>query len=173
MAKKSRDDTVSIRLRLDRETIDRIDELVGESGRQRFIREAVLGRLDEELPPVIYDLLEDVRQLTARVDYLEELRETSVFHGELNETIKKRVCRDELDRKILVFILQHRGATSPELAESLLGSSSKRRTIVDRISKLNQRSQAEIGAELLYHERGERDGKRGAWWAIDPTGLVS
>ena len=89
MAKKSRDDTVSIRLRLDRETIDRIDELVGESGRQRFIREAVLGRLNEELPPVIYELLEDVRQLTARVDYLEELRETSVFHGELNETIKK------------------------------------------------------------------------------------
>ena len=41
-------DTVSIRLRLDRETIERIDELVGESGRQRFIREAVLERLDND-----------------------------------------------------------------------------------------------------------------------------
>jgi len=173
VAKTPKSDKVSIRLRFDRETLDRIDELVGESGRQRFIREAVLGRLDEDLPPVLYELMEEVRQLSSRVDYLEELRNTSVFRGELNEIIKTRVCRDELDRKILAHILQHRGATSPELAETLLKNSNKRRTIVDRISKLNQRAQSELGHEILHHERGERDGKRGAWWAIDPDELVS
>lgn len=173
MAKSPKSDKVSIRLRLDRETLDRIDELVSESGRQRFIREAVLERLNEDLPPVIYELMEEVRQLSSRVDYLEELRETSVFRGELKEIIKTSVCRDELDRKILAYILQHRGATSPDLAENLLSNSSKRRTIVDRISKLNQRAQSELGHEILHHERGEREGKRGAWWAIDPDELVS
>ena len=166
-------DTVSIRLRLDRETIERIDELVGESGRQRFIREAVLERLDNDLPSVVYDLMEEMKQISARVEYLEDLRDTSVFRGELNEIIKTRVCRDELDRKLLAYILQFRGATTPELSEELLGTSEKRRTILDRIAKLNERAQSEIGHKILRHERGEQQGKRGAWWAIDPDELLS
>ncbi|MFW9848507.1 MAG: hypothetical protein ACFFF4_05160 [Candidatus Thorarchaeota archaeon] len=166
-------DTVSIRLRLDRETIERIDELVGESGRQRFIREAVLERLDSDLPSVVYDMMEDIRQLSARVEYLENLRDTSVFRGELNEVIKTRVCRDELDRKILAQIIQYNGATSPDLAEDLLGTSEKRRTIVDRIKKLNQRAESEIGHKILRHIKGEHEGKRGAWWAINPDDIMS
>ncbi|MHA2425627.1 MAG: hypothetical protein ACXAEF_12630 [Candidatus Thorarchaeota archaeon] len=166
-------DTVSIRLRLDRATIDRIDELVGESGRQRFIREAVLERLESDLPSVVYDLMEDMRQLSSRVEYLENIRDTSVFRGELNEVIKTRVCRDELDRKLLAHIIQHQGATTPELSEQLLGTSEKRRTILDRIAKLNERAQSEIGHKILRHERGEHQGKRGAWWAVDPEELMS
>ncbi|MFW9907998.1 MAG: hypothetical protein ACFFEF_05430 [Candidatus Thorarchaeota archaeon] len=173
MSRGPADENISIRLRLARETVERIDELVGEAGRPRFIRESIEWRLDEELPPAVFELMTEMRLLKARVEYLEKLRDTDVFRGELNEVVKLRVCRDELDRKIISHILQHRGATSPDLAETLLGDKSKRRTILDRISKLNKRAETELGHEILRHEHGELEGKRGAWWAINPDELLS
>ncbi len=165
--------TVSIRVRLPRELVDRIDRLVGESGRQKFIRDSVVSRLDAELPPVVNELILEVEDLKARVSYLERLRDTSVYRGELNETIKLKVCRDELDRKLLAYIIMHGGATTPDLAEEILGDATKRRTVLDRLGKLNQRAKEVTGNHILRFERGERDGKRGAWWPIDPNELMS
>jgi len=173
MSGKRGSNTVSLRVRLSQDTIERIDRLVGEGGRQRFIREAVEARLQEDLPPVVNELILEVEELKNRVSYLERIRDTSVYRGDLKDVIRIEVCRDDLERKILEAVIMNRGATTTELAEDLLGSAQKRRTILNRIEGLNERATDLLGHPILEHERGERDGKRSAWWAIDPESLMA
>ncbi len=171
MTKKSKA-SVSIRIRLDQKTLDLIDELAGANGRQRFIRNAILWRLDEELPPMLMELAEEIDQLKTRVGHLETEQSTSVFLDELNDLTKTKVCRDDLDRKLLAYFLQHEGATTPELALALTGSQGKRRTILDRLDKINERAKSILGVEIVMHRKGIIKGKRGAWWLVNKKQLV-
>ncbi len=172
MSKEARNEIVSVRVRIPRDVLERIDLAAGPNGRQRFILESLLWRLDKEIPPVVLDLLDDVDELKLRVKHLEEARGTSIYRQDLTEEVRKEVCRDDLDRQILAYFLQHKGATTPELAEELLDDESKRRTIHDRISKLNENAEEILGTEILEFERGERAGKRGAWWISNISALV-
>ncbi|MFW9798846.1 MAG: winged helix-turn-helix transcriptional regulator [Candidatus Thorarchaeota archaeon] len=167
MSKSRRDQAVSIRVRLSRDTLKRLDRMAGERGRQKFIEEAVLWRLNKEIPPLVHELAEEVNQLKTRVEHLEGMQSTSLFLGELNEVTKTQVCRDDLDRRILAYLLQHEGASTPELAERLLKDSTKRKTIHVRITKLNERAKEALGKTVLLFEKGEVKGKRGAWWLSD------
>jgi hypothetical protein len=112
-------------------------------------------------------------QLKTRVEYLENTQATDVFRGQMTETVKMQVCRDDLDRAILSYLLQHRGASTPELADALAKDPSKRRTINDRINKMNSRAKDILKTNILQFHKGEVDGKRGAWWIIDPSLLVA
>lgn len=159
---------VSIRLRIDKHLLDRIDQIAGERGRQRFIHDAIVWRLDEELPPVVYDLVQEVQELRLRVEHLESSGTTSYHLGELNDVARDELCNDELDRKLLAYFIKNEGATTPELANVLLGNREKRRTILDRIDRLNNRSQKLFGSPVLEYKKGFVKDKRGAWWI---TGL--
>ncbi len=164
MSKKKQREFVSIRFRIEKELLDRIDQLAGERGRQRFIHDAIVWRLDEELPPIVYDLVRDVDELKNRVKHLETSRSTSFQLSELNDRARNELCTDELDRKLLAYFIRNEGATTPELAEDLLGDSEKRRTILDRIDRLNNRAQSLFGAPILEYKKGFVKNKRGAWW---------
>ena len=166
MSKKKRPKMTSIRLRIETDLLDRIDQIAGERGRQRYIHDAIIWRLDEELPPVVYDLIKDVDDLKARVGYLESSRATSIELGELNEVAREELCSDELDRKMLAYFIRKEGATTPELAKDLLGNRNKRRTILDRIDRLNTRAQSLFGSPILEYRKGFVKNKRGAWWII-------
>jgi hypothetical protein len=168
MSKKKKPEMVSIRFRIDQSLLDRIDQIAGERGRQKYIYDAIVWRLDEELPPVVFDLIRDVEELSARVAHLESSRATGVHLGELNDVARNDLCSDELDRKLLVYFIKNEGATTPELAEGLLGNSEKRRTVLDRIDRLNSRAQTLFGVPVLEYKKGFVKNKRGAWWI---TGL--
>ena len=164
MSKKKDDSAVSIRLRIEKDILDRIDQLAGERGRQRYIHDAILGRLDEELPPVIFDLIRDVDDLKARVTFLESSKSTSLLLSELNEVARNELCLDDVDRRLLAYFIKNEGATTPELAKNILGSRDKRRTVLDRLDKLNSRANKLFGTDLLEYKKGLVNNKRGAWW---------
>ena len=168
MSKKKKSEMTSIRLRIESDLLDRIDQITGERGRQKYIHDAIVWRLDEELPPVVYDLVQEVQELRTRVEHLESSRATSVHLGELNDVARNELCLDELDRKLLAFFIKNEGATTPELAEGLLGNSDKRRTVLDRIDRLNDRAKKLYGSPVLEYKKGFVKNKRGAWWI---TGL--
>ncbi|MHA3962042.1 MAG: hypothetical protein AM325_000765 [Candidatus Thorarchaeota archaeon SMTZ1-45] len=168
MSKKKQHEFVSIRFRIDKELLERIDQIAGERGRQKYIHDAILWRLDEELPPIVYDLIKDVDELKNRVKHLESIGSTSFQLGELNDIARNELCNDELDRKLLAYFIRNEGATTPELAKYLLGSADKRRTILDRIDRLNGRAQSLFGTPILDYKKGFVKHKRGAWWI---TGL--
>jgi len=164
MSKKKKPELTSIRLRIKTELLDRIDQIAGERGRQKYIHDAIVWRLDEELPPVVYDLIREVEELRNRVEHLESTRETSFHLSELNDVARNELCSDELDRKMLAFFIKNEGATTPEIAEGLLGDSTKRRTVLDRIDRLNTRAKKLFGAPVLEYKKGIFKNKRGAWW---------
>ncbi len=164
MSKKKDDRTVSIRLRIEKDILDRIDQIAGERGRQRFIHDAILGRIDEELPPVMFELIHDVDDLKARVTFLESSKSTSLHLSELNDVARNELCLDEVDRKILAYFIKNEGATTPELAENILGGRDKRRTVLDRLDKLNNRAKKLFGTDILEYKKGLVNNKRGAWW---------
>ena len=173
MTKAGRDRFETIHLRLEKDVLKRIDKVVGKQSRKKFIKDAVLWRLDKEIPPIVHELAEEVEQLRARVEHLEEVRSTSVFYSGLNDVTTAQVCRDDLDRNILAYLLQYQGASTPELADSLLNDRRKRKTIHVRIAKLNERAQEILGKPILLFEKGEVKGKRGAWWLVDPAIITS
>jgi len=164
MSKKKDDGAKSIRLRIKKDVLDKIDQIAGEGGRQRFIHDAILGRLDEELPPVVFDLIRDIDDLKARVAFLETSTPVSVQISELNKVARNELCLDDIDRKLVSFFVRNQGGTTPELAESILGGRNKRRTILDRIARLNVRAKKLYGKELLDYQKGLVNEKRGAWW---------
>ncbi|MHA2025700.1 MAG: hypothetical protein ACW98U_07335 [Candidatus Thorarchaeota archaeon] len=167
MSKKKTDSAKSIRLRIEKDLLDRIDQIAGEGGRQRFIHDAIQGRLDEDLPPVVFDLIRDIDDLKARVAFLETAKSVGVQMSELNDVARNELCLDDIDRKLVSFFVRNNGGTTPELAESLLGNRSKRRTILDRIDRLNARAKKLYGKELLDYQKGLVNNKRGAWWITD------
>ncbi|MDH4213092.1 MAG: hypothetical protein OEV85_04155 [Candidatus Thorarchaeota archaeon] len=172
MGKKDDDEAVSIRVRLEKSLLDRIDITAGERNRQRYIHEAIEWRLDQDLPPMFLELSEEIAQLKTRVEHLERSQATSVFLGDLNKTAKEQISADDLDRKLLAFFIRNEGGTTPELAEHLLGDAQKRRTILDRIDRLNNRAMEILGSPVLEYKKGFVRNKRGAWWLVDPTSIL-
>jgi uncharacterized protein Yka (UPF0111/DUF47 family) len=173
MPKKSSGGEISIRVRLEKELLEHIDGIAGRNGRQRFIKEAILWRLDQELPPMVLEMADAIEELKTRVDHLEQMQSTSVYLGQLNDIVDSKVCRDDLDRKLLAYFIQHEGATTTDLAKTLLGSTSKRRTILDRISKLNNRAKQILGVPILEHYKGIKKNIRGAWWIINADRILT
>ena len=172
MSKTAKRKEVSIRVRLAKETLERVDLLVGSNGRQKFITDAIAWRLDQDVPPVMLEMIDDIDALKDRVTHLEGIQSTSYYIGRLSDEVKSNVCRDNLDRRLLAYLLQHEGATTPELARSLLRSNRKRRTVLGRIDNLNQRARTVLGVRILQHERGIMKGKRGAWWLVNTEKIV-
>jgi hypothetical protein len=172
MSKTPKQKEVSIRVRLRKETLERVDLLVGSNGRQKFIADAIAWRLDQHVPPVVLEMIDDIDALKDRVTHLEKVESTSYYIGRLTDEMKNDVCRDDLDKKLIAYLLQHEGATTPELARSLLRSNGKRRTVLGRIDKLNQRARTVLGVRILEHERGIVKGKRGAWFLVNIEKLL-
>lgn len=172
MTRSSKKQEISIRVRLDSDTIKRIDKIAGERGRQRFIQEAIEWRLDSEYPPAVAELVTDVEELKERVEYLEKNQPVGSYISELKDEVIDIICRDETDRRLLAYFIKNEGATTPELAENILGSESKRRTILDRIARINTQAKRAIGVEILMHEKGIINGKRGAWWLVHTDRLM-
>lgn len=163
----SEDNEMIIRVRLDRAIVDRIDRMVGKSRRNQFVLEAVLWRLDLQdplsIPPTVVGLMEEVEELRKRVEYLESLHSSSVYDAELSQTIKTKVCRDSLDLQLLNHLLRNNGSTTNELAQAV-GKEGKRRTIYDRLMKLNERAIDILGEPIIHFERGRFQGKSNSWW---------
>jgi len=172
MSKKKRSGHTSIRIRLDSDLLEKIDKIAGDRGRQRFIIDAIQWRINEEIPPMVLELSEAIELLKKRVGHLEQTKTASIFYGGLNEVTKNEICTDDLDKKLLTFFIENEGGTTPELATALLGDSKKRRTILDRIDRLNKRARKLIGSPILEYKKGFVKDKRGAWWLVDLASIM-
>ncbi len=163
----SEDNEMIIRVRLDRAIVDRIDKMVGKSRRNQFVLEAVLWRLDLQeplsIPPTVAGLMSELEELRRRVEYLETLHSSSVYDAQLSQTIKTKVCRDSLDVQLLTHLLRNNGSTTNELAHAV-GKEGKRRTIYDRLMRLNERAIEVFGEPIIHFERGRYQGKSNSWW---------
>ena len=136
---------------------------IPEGERSTFIREAILEKLEKtprpnkllELDQKLAHLQKDVNKIKDGLAKLEILTHET---GKINPNI---FCIDEIDTKIVHYLLDHRGATTTELAEHV---KTNRWLILNRLRKISKASKKQTGKAIVNYYPGERAGKRKAWW---------
>lgn len=151
--------TAKIPDELYREMILRIPE----GDRSTFIREAIIEKL-ENTPKA--DTLLELKERMNKIEqefgkirkYLADLEILTYQHGKLNP---HEFCIDEIDHKIMDYLLSYKGATTPELADHL---KTNRWMILNRLRKIQKKSTKQVGKPIVDFYAGEKSGKKKAWW---------
>jgi len=136
---------------------------VPEGERSEFLRAAILEKLQQiPRPDKILELEKRISKLEADISgikkYLAELEVLTHEEGKVNPHV---FCIDEMDHKIVDYLLSHEGATTPELAELL---KTNRWHVLNRLRKIQKRSRKQLGKPVVEYYAGEKMGKRKAWW---------
>jgi DNA-binding Lrp family transcriptional regulator len=136
---------------------------VPEGERSRFLREAILEKLQRiPRPDKILELEKKIGRLEAEISeikkHLAELEVLTYEEGRVNPHV---FCIDEMDHKIIDYLLTHEGATTPELAELL---KTNRWHVLNRLRRIQKRSKKQLGKPVVEYYAGEKLGKRKAWW---------
>lgn len=136
---------------------------VPEGDRSNFIREALIEKL-EKTPRA--DKLLDIENRMVKIEnemgeirkYLADLELLTYQHGKINA---HTFCIDEIDHKIVDYLLHYKGATTPELAEYI---KTNRWMVLNRLRKIQRGSKKQFGKPIINYYAGEKSGKKKAWW---------
>jgi hypothetical protein len=136
---------------------------VPEGERSDFIREAIMEKLQktpkadkvlalETRMSKIEGELGEIRKCLADLELL------TYGHQKVNPY---SFCLDEIDHKIVDYLMHYKGATTPELAEYL---KINRWLVLNRLRKMEKSSQKQCGKAAISYYAGEKSGKKKAWW---------
>ena len=136
---------------------------IPEGDRSDFIREAIMEKLQktprpnkllelEERMSKIEKDLGEIRKYLADLELLTYGRERVNPHS---------FCIDEVDHKIVDYLMHYKGATTPELAEDM---NINRWLVLNRLRKMQKTSKKQLGKAVIDYYAGEKSGKKKAWW---------
>ena len=136
---------------------------IPEGERSSFIRDAIMERLQKTPKP------DKILELEQRVDKMEkEFSEIRKYLADLELLTYERgkinpytFCVDEVDHKIIDYLMHYKGATTPELAEYL---KTNRWLVLNRLRRIQKSSKKQLGKSVIEYYSGERSGKKRAWW---------
>ncbi len=136
---------------------------IPEGDRSTFIREAINEKLQKTPKADKLLALEDrmgkIEQEFGQIrKYLADLELLTFQHGKINP---HSYCIDEVDHKIMEYLLNYKSATTPELAEYI---NTNRWLILNRLRKIQRNSKKQVGKPIIEYYAGERSGKKKAWW---------
>jgi len=136
---------------------------VPEGDRSNFIRDAILEKL-QKTPKA-----DRVLELESRVVKIEkELSEVRKYLADLELLTYDRgkvnphaFAVDDVDHKIVDYLMHYKGATTPELAGFLKVN---RWLVLNRLRRMQKESRKQLGKYVIEYYAGERSGKKKAWW---------
>ena len=136
---------------------------VPEGDRSSFIREAIFDKL-QKTPKA--DKLLELEERMGKLErafgeirkYLADLELLTFQHGKINPHM---FCIDEIDHKIVDYLLHYKGATTPELADY---TKKNRWLVLNRLRKIQRNSKKQFGKPVIDYYAGEKSGKKKAWW---------
>jgi Arc/MetJ-type ribon-helix-helix transcriptional regulator len=136
---------------------------IPEGDRSSFIREAISEKL-QKTPKA--DKLLALEERMGKIEqefgqirkYLADLELLTFQHGKINP---HSFCIDEVDHKIMEYMLHYKSATTPELATYV---KTNRWLILNRLRKIQKNSKKQAGKPVIEYYAGERSGKKKAWW---------
>jgi len=136
---------------------------IPEGERSNFIRDAITEKLEKTpRPDKILEIEQKISKLETELyevkKYLTELEVLTFEKGKVNP---HTFCIDEADHKIVDYLLNYKGATTPELAEHL---KTNRWQALNRLRRIQKRSKNQLGKSVIEYYAGERSGKKKAWW---------
>ncbi len=138
---------------------------IPEGERSDFIREAIREKLQTvPRPDRIFDLERRIGSLESSLAEIKRaLTELEVLTIDREKINPHAFCIDDIDHKIVDYLLHSKGATTPEMAEQL---KTNRWHILNRLRKLQKRSKTQLGKSIIEYSAAERQGKKKAWWLI-------
>ncbi len=136
---------------------------IPEGDRSDFIREAIMEKLQKTPKPDkilalegrMSKIEEDLAQIRKGLADLELLT-----YGE-RKVNPHNFCFDDIDHKLVDYLMHYKGATTPELAGYM---KINRWLVLNRLRKIQRASQKQIGKPVLDYYGGEKSGKKKAWW---------
>ncbi len=153
--------TVSIKMPAD--VYDEMALRVPEGDRSGFIRQAILEKLQNTpRPDKLFELGERMskieREFAEVKKYLADLEILTFERGKINP---HAFCVDDVDHKIVDYLLHYKGGTTPEIADY---TKTNRWLILNRLRKIQRTSKKQFGKPLIDYYAGEKSGKKKAWW---------
>ena len=136
---------------------------IPEGDRSTFIREAISEKL-QKTPKAdkllaLEERMNQIEQEFGQIrKYLADLEILTFQHGKINP---HTFCIDELDHKIMEYLLHYKSATTPELADY---AKTNRWLILNRLRKIQKNSKKQVGKSIIEYYAGEKSGKKKAWW---------
>ncbi len=136
---------------------------VPEGDRSGFIRDAIVEKL-EKTPKA--DKLLDLEQRVSGIEmqFAEVkkcLADLELLTYDRGRTNPHAFCVDDVDHKLVDFLLHYKGATTPELAEYVKAN---RWLVLNRLRKIQKTSRKQLGKPIIDYYAGEKSGKKKAWW---------
>lgn len=136
---------------------------IPEGERSNFIREAITEKLQKTPKP------DKILELEKRLDKMEEefseikrsLADLELLTYGQGKTNPHTFCIDEIDHKIMDYLMHYKGATTPELADYL---KTNRWLILNRLRRIQRTSKKQLGKPIVEYYSGEKSGKKRAWW---------
>jgi len=139
---------------------------IPEGERSNFIRDAIMEKLQSTPRPD--KILELEKKIGALEDSLSEIKkylaELEILTFEKGKMNPHAFCIDDLDHKIVDYLLNYKGATTSELS-AFLGTN--RWMILNRLKKIQKHSKKQLGKPAIEFYGGERSGKKKAWWITE------
>jgi Arc/MetJ-type ribon-helix-helix transcriptional regulator len=136
---------------------------VPEGERSDFIRDAVIEKLQKTpKPDRILELQERVEEMEKEVSEVRKyLADLELLTFEKGKTNPHSFCIDEIDHKVVDYLIHYKGATTPELAEYL---KTNRWLVLNRLRRMQKASRKQLGKPIIEYCAGEKSGKKKAWW---------
>jgi len=136
---------------------------VPEGERSNFIRDAIMEKLQKTPKP---DKILELEQRMSKMEsafseirkYLADLELLTYERGKINP---HTFCIDEIDHKIIDYLIHYKGATTPELAEYM---KTNRWLVLNRLRRIQKVSRKQLGKSIIEYYPGEKSGKKKAWW---------
>ena len=156
------EETTILTVRIPKKLLEELELKIPKNRRSVFVREAIEEKI-RKIPVFvrlkeIEDRLErlenevgEVKKVLAEFDLLTYEREKNPYS----------FCQDEVDKKIVEFLIQQGGATTSEIAKHV---GLNRWLILNRLKKLSQRTEKRFGKPAIYFLAVERMGRKRAWW---------
>jgi len=136
---------------------------IPEGERSNFIRDAIMEKLQKTPKP------DKILELEKRLDEVEKefseikknLADLELLTYERGKTNPHTFCIDEVDHKIMDYLIHYKGATTPELADYI---KTNRWLALNRLRRMQKTSKKQLGKPIIEYYPGEKSGKKRAWW---------
>jgi Arc/MetJ-type ribon-helix-helix transcriptional regulator len=136
---------------------------VPEGERSNFIREAIMEKLQKTPKPDkilrlekrLYTMEKEFSEIKRSLADLELL---TYGRGKVNP---HTFCIDEIDHKLMDYLIHYKGATTPELADYM---KTNRWLVLNRLRRIQKMSKKQLGKSIVEYYSGEKSGKKRAWW---------
>jgi len=157
------DEMVTITVKVPKKIYAELALRIPEGERSSFIREAIIEKLQKTpSPDRMLELQERIRRLEEEIsrikNSLSDLEILTYNRGEVNP---HAFCIDEIDHKIINYLLHYRGATTSEISKAIKVN---RWLILNRLKKIKLKSKKQLGKPIIEYYAAQKAGKARAWW---------